>query len=215
MKGASACHICGRYAGFCDAVKLKARRPDHEVVHVAETDASLWDSPLIITGLMGVAIGAFQWSSSRWFVLTNYPARNDVLTVLDGTVLLTYIAAAAAVISVGVALPLALAVRITGQWNWQRLHQRSHALIPLAEIGVILGLSSMTGTQLRADGFALGWIDPVRFWALASAVAGSVGLMWQIAGRSAGSLRRAIDPTTATTAMAAPLRAWWLLFWHW
>ena len=67
--------------------------------------------------MMGLAVGAFQWSSSPWyvdgkqwlatwliergvtwpletsapwFVLTNYPEHNDVLTLLDGAMLLAY-----------------------------------------------------------------------------------------------------------------------------
>lgn len=242
MKGVSACHMCGRCAGFRDAVELKARRPDHEVVHVAGETASIWDSLLIITGLMGVAIGAFQWSSSPWFVtmkqtvatwlvrhgvvwplerslpwfvLTNYPERNDVLTLLDGTVLLAYIAAAAVIITVAVSLPLALAVRMVGRWNARRFHHLCHALIPLAAVGVILGLSSMTVTQLRADGFALGWMGPVRFCALAGGVTASCWLLWQILGCYAGSLRRLTATALASGAFAAPLCAWWLLFWHW
>ncbi|WP_415183716.1 4Fe-4S binding protein [Phaeovulum sp.] len=242
MKGASACHMCGRCAGFRDAVELKTRRPDHEIVNVAAQEATHWDSLLIITGLMGVAIGAFQWSSSPWFItlkqalatwlirhgtiwplehslpwflLTNYPGRNDVLSILDGAVLLTYIATTAAVITAAVGLPLVLAVRIAGKWEWQRFHHLSHGLIPLAAIGVILGLSSMTVTQLRADGFALGWIGPTRFWALTGAVIASAWLMARIVGRYCNGLRQVAATTVAFAALAAPICAWWLLFWHW
>lgn len=242
MQGASPCHMCGRCAGFRDAVELKARRPDHEVVHVAGDSASVWDSLLIITGLMGVAVGAFQWSASPWFVtakqaaaswlvrhgmiwpleqtlpwylLTNYPGRNDVLTLLDGTLLLGYIAAAAGVMTLAVGLPLAGAVRLTGRWSWQRFHHLAHGLIPLAAIGVILGLSAMTVTQLRADGFALGWMQAARFWALAAASVGSVWLLARILGQSAQGVRRVAAAAVASGALLAPLAAWWLLFWHW
>ncbi|WP_099824661.1 4Fe-4S binding protein [Oceaniglobus indicus] len=242
MQGTSACHMCGRCAGYRDAVELKSRRPDHEVVNLAAETASIWDSLLIITGLMGVAIGAFQWSASPWFVgakqalatwlvqhdvywpleqslpwylLTNYPARNDVLTLLDGAVLMLYITVAAVVISAAVGLPLALAVRISGTWNWRRFHHVSHGLIPLAAVGVILGLSSMTVTQLRADGFALEWIGAVRFWALAAAVAASGYLLVRILARQAHGVRLALASGAAACAFGAPLCAWWLLFWHW
>jgi hypothetical protein len=74
---------------------------------------------------MGIAVGAFHWSVSPWLVeakqaiaawlvdhgvvwpietplpwwlLTNYPAQNDVLTVLDGLVLISYILVTAIVI---------------------------------------------------------------------------------------------------------------------
>lgn len=242
MKGASACHMCGRCAGFRDAVELKPRRPDHDVVNVAGDTASHWDSLLIITGLMGVAIGAFQWSASPWFVtvkqtlatwlvrhgtvwpleqslpwfmLTNYPARNDVLTLLDGAVLLFYIAATAAAMTLAVGLPLALAVRITGRWDWRRFHHLGHGLIPLAATGVVLGLSSMTFTQLRADGFALDWVGPLRVWALGGAAAASIWLMWRILGRYASALPRAAASVAASAALAAPIWSLWLLFWHW
>lgn len=242
MKGSSTCHMCGRCAGFRDAIDLKARRPDHEVVYVAAEEATYWDSLLIISGLMGVAIGAFQWSSSPWliaikqtlatwlvghgiiwpleqslpwFLLTNYPLRNDVLTILDGAVLLLYIATTAVVITVTVGLPIALATRLVGRWSWQRFHHLSHALIPLAAVGVILGLSSITVTQLRADGFALGWIGMVRFLALAAAASASGWLAWQILGRYAGPLRQSGATLVVCSSLIAPLSAWWLLFWYW
>lgn len=242
MKGASACHMCGRCAGFRDAVELKARRPDHEVIHVAGEEASFWSSLLIITGLMGVALGAFHWSASPWFVtikqalagwlirhgivwpleqtlpwfmLTNYPDRNDVLTLLDGGVLLFYIGATAALMTIAISLPLALAAWICGGWSWPRFHHFSHGLIPLAGIGVILGLSAMTITQLRADGFALHWIGMARFGALAAGGMASIWLLAGIAGKYATGLRRLLAATIAAGSMVAPMAGWWLLFWHW
>ena len=148
-------------------------------------------------------------------MLTNYPGRNDVLTVLDGAVLLSYIAAATAAMTLAVGLPLAAAVRLSGRWSWQRFHHLAHGLIPLAAIGVILGLSAMTVTQLRADGFALGWMQTARFWALAVASIASVWLLARIPGRYASGVRLVAATAVGSVAMLAPLVAWWLLFWHW
>ncbi len=102
----------GRLAG-----NRACQRPDREA----------WETALIVFGLLGVAPGAFLWSSSPWFVavkqrlaewlvahgmvflleptlpwwiLTNYPARNDVLSPLDGALLIGYILATAVVLGV-------------------------------------------------------------------------------------------------------------------
>src|SRR5262249_32935077 len=111
MKGAGDCHMCGRCSGFRGAVQLSLRSPNHEIVHVAGGQANAWETALILFGMMGIAVGAFQWSSSPWYVaakqalaewlidhgvtwpleavapwwlLTNYPAQNDILSLLDG-----------------------------------------------------------------------------------------------------------------------------------
>jgi polyferredoxin len=110
MRGASACHICGRCSGFRDAVRLVARSPNHEVVAVAGEAPNRWETALILFGMMGIAVGAFHWTASPWFIdakqfvadwlvdhgflwplewsapwwlLTDYPARNDTLSLLS------------------------------------------------------------------------------------------------------------------------------------
>jgi polyferredoxin len=120
MKGAGDCHMCGRCSDYRGAVHLTPRSPEVEVLHVARGDA--WQTVLIVFGLMGLAVGAFLWSASPWFVtlkqaaatwlvnhdiywplaqnapwfvLTHYPEVNDSFTWLDGAVILTFIAGAA------------------------------------------------------------------------------------------------------------------------
>jgi polyferredoxin len=242
LDSASPCHMCGRCAGFRDAIELKSRPVGSEVLRLSGHMATAWDSALIITGLMGVAIGAFQWSVSPWFVavkqalatwlvehgiiwpvgmqlpwwlLTNYPGQNDVLTVLDGTVLLVYITAVAVVMTLAVGLPLALAARLLGRWNWQRFHHLAQAFIPLAACGVILGLSAQTVNLLRADGFGLSWVSGARVAVLAAATAGSLGLVWAISGRYAASSARLAAILAVLPACAAIIFAWILQFWIW
>ncbi|MFX8992072.1 hypothetical protein ABTN16_19360, partial [Acinetobacter baumannii] len=48
MRGASQCHMCGRCAGFRDAVALSARSPNHEIVQVGGEQTNPWDSVLIL-----------------------------------------------------------------------------------------------------------------------------------------------------------------------
>ena len=150
MRGGADCHMCGRCDGFRDAISLAPRSPNHEIVHVAGAAAKPWESLLIVFGLMGIAIGAFHWSVSPWFValkqalagwlvdrnvlwplrlqppwwvLTDYPSANDQMTFLDGGVLLAYIVATAIAIGAWVSLCLWLAARSLGSspgWGSRR-----------------------------------------------------------------------------------------------
>ena len=57
-----------------------------------------------------------------WWLLTNYPAQNDVLTILDGLMLIAYILLTAIVITTALTVLLALATRLSGKWSWLRFH---------------------------------------------------------------------------------------------
>lgn len=123
MQGASDCHMCGRCSDYRGAIQLTPRSPEAEIVEVANGDG--WQTALIVFGLMGLAVGAFLWSASPWFVtvkqaaatwlvnhdvywpleqnapwflLTHYPEVNDSFSWLDGSVILLFIFAAAACI---------------------------------------------------------------------------------------------------------------------
>ncbi|PLC55163.1 hypothetical protein CR155_02830 [Pollutimonas nitritireducens] len=120
MRGASDCHMCGRCSDYRGAIQLTPRSPEAEIVEVGNGDS--WQTVLIVFGLMGVAVGAFLWSASPWFVtvkqaaagwlvnhdiywplqqnapwfvLTHYPEVNDSFSWLDGGVILSFILAAA------------------------------------------------------------------------------------------------------------------------
>jgi len=243
MQGASACHMCGRCSSYRGAIALSPRSPQHEVVNVAGTRANAWETALILFGLMGVAVGAFHWSASPWLVaakqyvadtlveagvvwpleraapwwlLTNYPAQNDVLTLLDGAMLLGYIAATTIVCGTVLSAILAASVRLAGAWSWPRFHHLAQALIPMAGCGVFLGLSATTVSLLHADG--LDWPDGVaaiRTLMLAGAVLWSGWLAWGIAGRWISGPRRAAVAAGTALAAAASGFCWVLLFWIW
>lgn len=243
MESASPCHMCGRCSGFRNAIELRARRPGSEIVEVSARTATVWDSWLIIVGLMGIAVGAFHWAASPWFVgakqwaarwlvghgiiwplerslpwwmLTNEPAHNDVLTLLDGAMLLAYIAATALVMSLAVGLPLLLAARLLGRPSpWQRFHHLAHGLLPLAACGIILGLSAQTVSLLRADGWQLESVDRVRIAALCLGASWSLVLMWRIAGRYMAGLRRAAATGLGAIAIGAGVLPWLVLFRVW
>lgn len=242
MESSSACHMCGRCAGFREAVTLEARRPDEEITTVSARQATVWDSLLIITGMMGVATGAFQWSASPWFItakqslaawlvrhdilwpltqsapwfiLTNYPERNDVLTFLDGGVMLAYIGAIAALVTVWVAGALATAVRLAGPWQGGRFNHLAHTLIPLAAVGVILGLSAQTVTLLKSDGVHLIGVAEARAAVMALALAAVGWLAWRVSGQWCRGARRLGVVGLVLLASAMPLYLWCLMFFVW
>ena len=124
MTSAAQCHACGRCSGHRDAVELAARSPNAEVLAGKTPRTS--EALLLVFGMLGVAIGAFQWTVSPWFValrqgaaewlvehdlfwplesnapwwlLTHYPEANDVFTWLDGALILAYIGGVAAVLN--------------------------------------------------------------------------------------------------------------------
>ncbi|RWM39469.1 4Fe-4S binding protein [Mesorhizobium sp.] len=243
MRGASDCHMCGRCSGFRGAIRLARRSPNHEIVHVAGAAAKPWETILIVFGLMGLAVGAFQWSVSPWFVyakqwmaewliengitwpleatapwwvLTNYPQKNDVMTLLDGALLVAYLLAAALACGATTLSLLALAARSLGPWRTQRFHHLAQSLIPLAGAGVFLGLSGLTVSQLRSDGIVLPFVDLLRLATLAMATFWSGVLCWQMTGTySQQPARRVLALSLVGLAMTPAVAEWVLLFWIW
>jgi polyferredoxin len=241
MRSASACHMCGRCSGFRGAIALSVRSPNDEIVHGGER-ANPWDTVLILFGLMGIAVGAFHWSASPWLVeakqamaewlveqgvvwpigtpvpwwlLTNYPSQNDVLTILDGLVLIGYILVTAIVIAATLTILLALATQLSGKWSWVRFHHLAQTLIPLAGCGVFLGLSALSVTLLRAEGFALQWIGFARIGLLAGAFLWSVWLGWRVAGLSAAGVKQSLATGCVALAASVGIAGWAILFWAW
>ncbi len=235
MESASACHMCGRCAGERDAVQLALRSPNTEIVgagsHARETDR--WPARLLVFGMLGVALGAFQWSASPWFVaakqatagwlvdrelwwplneaghwwlLTYYPEANDVFTWLDGGMLLAYIATETLVVGGWMWGWLRLAAMLTGL-PWQRL---ALTLIPFAGSSVFVGLSLLTTSQLAGEGIVLPWAHGVRIGLLALATLWSASLAWLLAKRN-----RAVAALGISMAAALPFAAWGTQFLAW
>ncbi len=243
MRGGSDCHMCGRCSGFRGAIRLARRSPNHEIVHIAGQTAKPWESVLIVFGLMGLALGAFQWSASPWFVaakqwaaarlveagvmwpldatapwwlLTHYPDRNDVLTLLDGALLIAYVAIVALLGGLTAMSMLSLATRCLGRWNASRLHHLAQALIPLAGAGVFLGLSNLTVSQLRSDGIVVPFVGEMRAAMLVMATSWSAVLCWRITALYTPRRARRILALCAFCAAMMPANAgWFLLFSAW
>jgi polyferredoxin len=243
MQSASDCHMCGRCAGFKDAVALETRPSRHEIVEIAGREAKPWETALIAFGLLGVAPGAFLWSSSPWYVaakqalaewliardltwplephlpwwiLTNYPDNNDALSPLDGGLMLGYIGLTAVALGLVIYACLALGARALGPFQPARLHHLAQSLIPIAACGVFLGLSATTLSQLRADGLSLAFVPPLRIALLVGASLWSLSLAWGVSGRYAGAaLPRVMATGAVGAAVAVSAFNWVLMFWIW
>jgi hypothetical protein len=241
MTGGAECHMCGRCAGHLSAVTLTGRSPNAEVLD-ASADAGAWDAILIVVGVIGIAIGAFQWSASPWFVqakvlatelavdhgpawiladtapwwlMTHYPEANDVFTWLDGILIVGYIVAVALVLSSTVFALLYAAACAWPASRVRRVWRLSHALIPLAGLGVFLGLSSLTVTLAKAEGLPLAWVPWVRAALLAVGAAWSAHLFWRMLDAVQPLRRRLLTWLACAGAIVAVVAAWAILFFVW
>lgn len=243
MEGAGDCHMCGRCSGHRDAIALSVRSPNTEVVALGEHLATGWQTLLILVGLLGIAIGAFQWTvnphfgeakqwlaewlierdilwpfaeNAPWWVLTNYPGQRDVFSWLDGGLLVGYVMGMGLVMGIGLALPLAWATRILGPWDTQRFYHLSQALIPLAGCGIFLGLSALTVNLLKNEGVPVYWANDVRLLLLIAANLWTLALAHGICQRYAKSGSRHLQAMAALLpALALVDYAWALMFWIW
>lgn len=239
LKGNAQCHSCGRCSGHRDAVQLAARPPNAEILGSTPREVKTGEALLLVFGLLGVAIGAFQWTVSPWFVamktgaaewlverewflplednapwwlLTHYPEAGDVFTWLDGVCILAYIGGVALGLGGMILFCLAAAAHIA-QMNWRVL---AMGLIPLAGLGVFLGLSMLTLTQLRAEGIVLSWIDPARATVLGLGVAWSAWLGARLLlDRAPSRPHAALAMPLYAVPLAAVGTAWILVFYAW
>lgn len=239
MQGASACHACGRCSGQRDAVRLIARSGSTEIVDLgAEADG--WESRLLLYGVIGLAMGAFQWTVSPWFIalkqamaewlvghdifwplqasapwwlLTHYPSNNDAFTWLDGLTICLYLAASSLALGGSLRLLLGLGGRMAGQPAAFARHL-ALCLVPPGAAGLFLGLSSTTVKLLRYEGLVLSWVPSARGALLLGAACWSLWLGWRVCQRL--QARQRLAPMTGLLLANALLGyCWWLQFWGW
>lgn len=241
MTSASGCHMCGRCAGYRNAIALAARSPNREIVALGGV-RSAWDSGLLPYGLIGLAMGAFHWSASPWFVglkqntatwlvaqgqmwpltttapwwlLTNYPAQNEVFSLLDGALLVAYVLATAAVVGTALSVCIGAAMRALGPADRRVFHHLAQAMTPMAGCGVFLGLSALTVSMLRFEQLPILWIGPARGALLAGAGSWSLWLAWRIARRYAAGGQQLTATIAVGAAIVIAAFGWVLLFWIW
>ncbi|CAA7619780.1 Polyferredoxin [Candidatus Terasakiella magnetica] len=203
--GGGGCQMCGRCSGHRDAVTLAPRLPGIEVTHLPQREVSPWDIVLLLFGMMGVATGAFQWSGSPlfvalkqgvatvliehgiiapmttslpWWILTNSDETGEVFSLLDGACLLAYMGGSALAFGLVGLGGLALAARLGG--DVKALWRLGYGLIPQAAVGLVVGLSSMTLTQLGTEGIIFAWVPEARAALLALGMVWSGVLLWSL-----------------------------------
>jgi len=235
MSSASECHGCGRCAGQRDAVTFSARSPFAEVLDL-DAPARTPDALTLVYGVLGVATAAFQWTLSPWllaiklaaadwlvehnhfalldndvpwWLLTHYPEASDLFTWLDGALVLGYLLGSALLIGPAIAARLLK----TEHLSWQRF---TLALTPLAAASVILGLSMLTVTHLKAEHFWLGWLPYFRIGLLS---AGCLGSLWLALGLVRKTTAGFLKSAGAFVAMLLPAglmaSIWTLVFFVW
>lgn len=241
MRGAADCHACGRCSGQRDAVRLIARSSSEEILHSTANTLSPWDVRLLLFGVIGLAMGAFQWTVSPWFIdlkqslaqwlvshdwlwalqdnapwwlLTHYPQLNDSFSWLDGFCIVAYLGMSALLIGTSLMLLMRLAARLSGDST--QYPPLAITLTPLGGAGLFLGLSATTVKLLRYEGLLLEWVQPARAVLLIAAIAWSLWLgCKRLQQAQTPPIRR--WPAMACLVLASSLvgYGWWLQFWGW
>jgi polyferredoxin len=235
MTGPSECHMCGRCSGLHGAIALSARPPNEEVAALDAESARGWDAALIVFGMIGLALGAFEWSatsafvslrstvvawvidhgptgllanSAPWWLLTNYPEANDVFSWLDGALILGWIVGTALVVGGWLCVWLAVAARsLPGAWRGNA-YALSYALIPLAGAGLIVGLSGLPAALAHGEGLRLAWLPLSRATLLVLGAGWSGWLAYRQIERQFPAARRAFTLAAMAVAVVGVLAAW-------
>jgi hypothetical protein len=235
MTGPSECHMCGRCSNLRGAIALAARPPNRELVRLDPEAARGWDALLIVFGMIGLAVGAFEWSATPlfvtlrtasasliidhgpawllaenapWWLLTHYPEAHDVFTWLDGILIVGWIVATALLVGGWVSLWLALAARpLPGPWR-ANAFALAYTLTPIAGVGLFVGLTSLTATLAHGEGWRVTWLPMARALLLALGGAWSLWLGHRQLSRRVKGFRRVQSLCGFAIAVAGVLAAW-------
>ena len=235
MTGTSECHMCARCSGLQGAVTLAARAPGREIAQIDLAEVHAWDAALIVFGMIGLAIGAFEWSATSWFIdlrtaladhvlehgpawlladnapwwlLTHYPDAHDVFTWLDGALIVGWIVGTALVLGGSITVCLALA-SLPARGIRRRACALSYALTPLAGIGLFVGLSALTVRLARGESLQVHALPTLRCALLGAGAAWSLWLAYrQLRTRATGS-RLAFALLAFSLGVASVLVAWY------
>jgi hypothetical protein len=92
------------------------------------------------------------------------------------------------------------------------IHKLAQALIPVAALGVFLGLSATTVTLLKHEGLQMTWVNPVRFTLLILALSWSLRLAWRVMGQRTHVFSRRCAAWLVLLVGLGPFCGAWLLF---
>lgn len=235
MTGPSECHMCGRCSGLRGAIRLEPRSPNEELAGLGPDTARRWDAALIVFGMIGLALGAFEWSATPmfvalrtaavgyvldfgpawllaenapWWLLTNYPGAHDVFTWLDGALIVAWIAGTALLVGGWTSLWLAVAGRCVPGRASANAIMLAYALAPLAGAGLFVGLTGLTTTLAHAQGVRLAWLPFARAALLLSGGAWAVWLAHRQLHPRVTGRGHALALSSFAIAVAGVLAAW-------
>lgn len=242
MHGASSCHSCGRCSGQRDAVRLSVRSVNEEIVSYGQEEHNPWIIRLLLYGILGVAIGAFTWTVSPWFIaykqilaewlvlhgiywpldqntpwwlFTHYPENNDAFNWVDGFCVVTYILGHGIVLGSLFSFIIFLASKIASKGNVFYVHL-CLALIPIGGAGLFLGLTATTVKLIRQNGFAILWVQDMRLMLLVGSVIWSLILAFKVMREYKISLIRQLGVILCFVLICAVIfYNWYLMFWGW
>ncbi|AGA64924.1 Ferredoxin [Liberibacter crescens BT-1] len=242
LNGVSACHMCGHCAGYRDAVSLQSRSFNEEILEHGAKKNNIWELRLLLYGMIGVAIGAFTWSASPWFVqlklviakwlvdynilwpldatapwwiLTNYPENNDSFTWLDGFCISFYILGNGLVFGLFLSAILNFIAQFCHKTTPFKYHL-AQAFLPISAAGLFLGLSATTVKLLQYNGITFIWLDNIRIIILAGASLWSLYLAARIIALYQKHIHKWIFSFLLFSLALIPIiSSWWLMFWGW
>lgn len=242
MTGASACLMCGKCSGHREAINLTTRSPNEEIVVHGEKNQNIWESMLIIFGLCGIALAAFQWSNSfwlnhfrdtidtwflvhnimwvfntdtPWWLFTHYPLQNDSFSWVFGAEVFSYIIVIGGFFASLIALLIILATKLSGNSGLKTFNHLSQALIPLAGCSVFIGLFANTITMLQKyANLGFNSINALKFGMLGLATLWSSVLAWQILTQYAKTRTHKIISMLCMLLAFAVINYSWVLVLH-
>ena len=206
-----------------------------EIARLDLAEVRAWDAALIVFGMIGLAIGAFEWSATPWFVhlrtalaermldhgpawlladnapwwlLTHYPDVHDVFTWLDGALIVGWIVGTALILGGFITICLAFA-SLPAHGMWRRACALSYTLTPLAGIGLFVGLSALTVGLAKGEGLQVHALPALRCAFLGAGAVWSLWLAYRQLGSGAKKSRPAIALLPFSLAVAGILGAWY------
>lgn len=243
MVSSSECLMCGRCSNHREAIELSWRSPNEEILVHAKENNSIWASLILIYGLCGVALAAFQWTNSfwlthlrdvveswflsnnimwvfntnaPWWIFTNYPDQDDVFTWIFGIELVVYILGIGFIIGSITFGLISLAIKIINhKYDVKVFNHLALSLVPLGTASVFVGLFALTVTLLEkyADQGFL-WIPYLKASILFLATCWSFYLAYNIIVQYSTSLIRRISGLCCLIVVFAMVNYSWLLVLH-
>lgn len=242
MTGSANCLMCGKCGIEKNDIQLRTRSMNEEIVKYGGLKNNIFDSILIIYGLCGLALAAFQWPTSFWFahfrevieswllahqitwifntnapwwLFTHYPEQGDVFSWIYGFQVIAYIILVGCLLGVISTILISFSVKTTGKLTLPRFNHLSQALIPLGGCSVFIGLLGNTTTLLQKYaniGFI--WINEAKYLLLLLATVWSAVLAYQIIKRYTTSFIRKIVSLSFMILNIAIINYSWFLVLH-